>query len=109
MEVMNLNNIDSTSLFLNRKNSKAFLNTKEEIIALTFNDTLLEFPLYCETSLNFILTNNLPFSLCDVPGELDDDGKLVLVKKLLKEGLLTTINHNEKNQHSIASFNKFKS
>ena len=90
LEVMNLNKIDPTSLFTKRKNSTAYLKAKEEIIALTFNDTLLEFPLYCEASLNFILTNNLPFSLDDVPGELDNDGKLVLVKKLVKEGLLIT-------------------
>ncbi len=29
-----------------------------------------------------------PFAVCDLPGQLDEPGKLVLVKRLIREGLL---------------------
>jgi ribosomal protein L16 Arg81 hydroxylase len=90
MEVMNLNNIDSNTLFSKRNKTEAYLEVKEEIVCIIFNDTLLEFPLYCEPSIAFILKTNISFKIDTIPGELDNDGKLVLVKKLVKEGLLTT-------------------
>jgi hypothetical protein len=38
--------------------------------------------------LEFMLEGDEPFRASDLPGPLDDDGRLVLVGRLVREGLL---------------------
>lgn len=47
----------------------------------------ISFPVHVADALRFALTQS-KFSVGDLPGNLDDNGKLVLVRRLVREGLL---------------------
>jgi hypothetical protein len=46
-------------------------------------------PAHTKPALETCLTNQR-FKIRDLPGDLDDDGKLVLVKRLIREGLMVS-------------------
>lgn len=48
------------------------------------------FPEQAEDALRFAL-NQSRFSICDLPGNLDDSGKLVLIRRLIREGLMVVL------------------
>ena len=56
-------------------------------IVLLFGSATIAFPAFVRDSLRFALQAQR-FVVGDVPGRLDDAGKLVLVRRLIKEGLL---------------------
>jgi hypothetical protein len=56
-------------------------------IELLFGSAIIAFPAFVRDSLQFALQAQR-FVVGDVPGRLDDAGKLVLVRRLIKEGLL---------------------
>ncbi len=57
-------------------------------LVVLFGSTVMSLPLFVRDAVMFAL-GGTPFEVRDLPGELDDDGKLVLARRLLKEGLLT--------------------
>jgi hypothetical protein len=68
------------------------LREEEDKIVILFGSTEISFPLLVRDAVNFALAG-APFVVRDLPGELDDDGKVVLVQRLLREGLL--VRHGE--------------
>jgi ribosomal protein L16 Arg81 hydroxylase len=50
----------------------------------------ISFPEHAEEPLRFAL-NGSRFSIADLPGNLDDTGKLVLVRRLVREGLMAVL------------------
>jgi ribosomal protein L16 Arg81 hydroxylase len=50
----------------------------------------ISFPMHVENALRFAL-NESRFSIGDLPGNLDDSGKLVLVRRLVREGLIAVL------------------
>ena len=56
-------------------------------IVILFGSTEIGLPLFVRDAVNFALAG-APFVVRDLPGELDDAGKVVLVQRLLREGLL---------------------
>ena len=50
----------------------------------------ISFPVHVENALRFAL-NEFRFSIGDLPGNLDDSGKLALVRRLVREGLLAVL------------------
>jgi hypothetical protein len=50
----------------------------------------ISFPEHAENALRFAL-NESRFSIGDLPGNLDDSGKLVLVRRLVREGLMAVL------------------
>lgn len=54
----------------------------------------LIFPDFCAPVCKFLFQekNGAQVRLVDLPGELDDEGKIVLVKRLISEGLATLVN-----------------
>jgi hypothetical protein len=56
-------------------------------IVILFGSTEIGLPLFVRDAVNFALAG-APFLVRDLPGELDDAGKVVLVQRLLREGLL---------------------
>ncbi|MBA3384504.1 MAG: cupin-like domain-containing protein [Actinobacteria bacterium] len=57
---------------------------------LTFEGRTLEFPAHVGDVLEFVLRTDEPFRPSDLPGSLDDDGRLALVARLVREGLLVS-------------------
>lgn len=63
------------------------LRTDGEQIALMFGSSTITFPAFVRETLEFAL-HGAPFAVRDLLGGLDDEGKIVLVRRLVKEGLL---------------------
>jgi ribosomal protein L16 Arg81 hydroxylase len=61
-----------------------------EVIELEFNGKVLGFPARVRPQLLFA-TQNLAFTIHDLPGDLDEPGRLGLVSTLVREGFLTLV------------------
>ncbi len=55
---------------------------------LSFEGKTLEFPPRVKEEVEFIVSADAPFAPSELPGELDGDGRLVLVRRLVREGFL---------------------
>ena len=55
---------------------------------LSFEGRELSLPAFVAADLEFLLDIDEPFRASDLPGPLDDEGRLVLVRRLVREGLL---------------------
>jgi len=56
--------------------------------ALSFEGRDLRFPARIGSELEFLAATEGPFRLADLPGRLDDAGRLVLGRRLVREGFL---------------------
>jgi hypothetical protein len=59
-----------------------------EATTLVFEGKRVAFPGHVRGELEAILSSGDPFSAASLPGELDDAGRLVLVRRLIREGFL---------------------
>jgi JmjC domain len=57
-------------------------------VALVFEGRKLTFPAHAHDEVVAIADSDGPFSVADLPGSLDDDGRLVLARRLVREGFL---------------------
>jgi Cupin superfamily protein len=70
------------------------LRRRETVIAelegtvLAFEGRTLRFPERLREELEFVVSADGPFAATELPGQLDDEGRLVLVKRLVREGFL---------------------
>ena len=55
---------------------------------LTFEGKTLRLPARLASELEFLVTVEQPFRTSELPGDLDDAGRLVLVRRLVREGFL---------------------
>ena len=55
---------------------------------LSFEGVELRFPERLVAELEFLVTTEQPFSGADLPGTLDDAGRVVLLRRLVREGFL---------------------
>ena len=55
---------------------------------LVFEGKTLRFPARLAAELEFLVTTEAPFRTSELPGELDEAGRLVLVRRLVREGFL---------------------
>jgi ribosomal protein L16 Arg81 hydroxylase len=66
------------------------LSVECEEVSLLFHGKKLRMPSYVEADLRFIGETNGQFTGASLPGQLDDEGRIVLIRRLLREGFLTT-------------------
>jgi hypothetical protein len=71
-----------------RPTALAVLEARDGRAVLTFDGRGLEFPERVRRELEFVLAAEQPFRAADLPGKLDGEGRLVLVGRLVREGLL---------------------
>ncbi|ANW22511.1 cupin (plasmid) [Streptomyces clavuligerus] len=64
-------------------------DTAKPLLTLEFHGKVLRLPARIAQELRFVLDADAPFAARDIPGELGIEGKLVLVRRLMQEGLLT--------------------
>jgi ribosomal protein L16 Arg81 hydroxylase len=64
-----------------------FMREEEQNLLVVFGSTTITLPLAIREAVKFAL-DGPSFLVRDLPGNLDDPGKLVLVRRLVKEGLL---------------------
>ena len=55
---------------------------------LVFEGKALSFPSRLEPELEYLVATEAPFRASELPGDLDDAGRLVLVRRLVREGFL---------------------
>jgi JmjC domain len=55
---------------------------------LSFEGKTISFPERVREEVEFVAVAEGPFTAADLPGDLDDEGRLVLVRRLIREGFL---------------------
>ncbi|MBO0763940.1 MAG: hypothetical protein J2P50_05045 [Hyphomicrobiaceae bacterium] len=63
------------------------LREEGDQLSVMFGSTQIALPLFTRVPLERALSG-APFQVCDLPGSLDEPGKVVLVQRLIREGLL---------------------
>lgn len=58
---------------------------------LRFEDKTIAFPTHVEPELGFLVSAEGPFTLTGLPGNLDDESRLVLGRRLVREGFLQIV------------------
>jgi bifunctional lysine-specific demethylase and histidyl-hydroxylase NO66 len=59
-----------------------------EFPALTFEGKALAFPPHVQDEVEFAFSVEEPFTASELPGDLDEEGRLVFVRRLVREGFL---------------------
>lgn len=60
----------------------------QQFVVLSFDGKSVRFPAHVHEPIRFI-TERQSFRICDLPGSLNDGGKLTLVRRLIREGFLS--------------------
>jgi ribosomal protein L16 Arg81 hydroxylase len=85
-KLIRLGNISSENLFIPTMEGVHASKQGKEVV-LTGNGKKIVFPEFCELPCSFLANSAESIKIGAIPGELDDQGKLVLVKRLVAEGL----------------------
>ncbi len=89
-DYLNISKINNSSKLAKRKDINFAIIEHGKSVELKFYDKKIEFPNFVLEILNYI-TENDEFLIKDISNKLDDKGKLVLTRKLIKEGFLKII------------------
>jgi ribosomal protein L16 Arg81 hydroxylase len=89
-EIDRLNSINLSTVVKKRHDGLCRIFSESESISIYFPGGKVKGPKYLESSLHFI-ANTLEFSVGSLPNSLTDDSKLILVRNLIKNGLLTCV------------------
>jgi len=65
------------------------LTVEDDRVCLRFHGKLIRFPSFVDRDLKFVTTHVGEFTTADLPGDLEDAGRLTLVRRLITEGLVT--------------------
>jgi len=71
-----------------RDGARATLTAGDRIASLEFHGKVVTFPTRVMPELTFVIETPL-FTARDIPGPLDEAGRMVLITTLVREGLLT--------------------
>jgi cupin superfamily protein len=83
-----LERLDEETLLERRATVIADLEESPDGLALVFEGKEVRFPAHASPELRACLESEDPFRLADIPGELDSEGRLVLARRLVREGFL---------------------
>jgi len=83
-----LEDLDSGTELERRETVIADLDVDEREARISFEGRKLRLPARVAAELEYVLRVDEPFTAADLPGRLDDEGRLVLVRRLVREGLL---------------------
>jgi hypothetical protein len=86
---LQVNNIDLTTVVRIREGLIYRIRVDDKTIGLTFHGKSVHFPHHVGAALHFIVVTRA-FRAGSIPDCIDTAGKLVLVRRLVKEGFLTT-------------------
>jgi ribosomal protein L16 Arg81 hydroxylase len=87
-QVRDLESLTATALVERRPTVIAELEEEGDAIALVFEGKEIRFPSKAAPAVRAIGRTVDPFRAADLPGPLDLDGRLVLVRRLVREGFL---------------------
>ena len=83
-----LEDLDSGTALERRETVIADLDVDESEARLSFEGRKLSLPARVAAELEYVLRVDGPFTAADLPGRLDEESRLVLVRRLVREGLL---------------------
>ena len=86
-----LRDLDAETELERRPTVLVDLETRGDLAVLTFEGKTLEFPARVRGELDYVLETDDSFRPSDLPGKLDEAGRLVLVRRLVRDGLLRII------------------
>jgi hypothetical protein len=69
----------------------ADLEEAEDGVSLVFEGRELRFPANARAEVTACFEADEPFRASELPGDLDDAGRLVLVRRLVREGFLRVV------------------
>lgn len=81
--------IQENSVFEVRQNVLFLIKKKGENVVMEWQGKEVEFPLFMDPAIHFIAKIKQPFTLAQIPDCVDEDGKVVFITRLIKEGLLS--------------------
>jgi hypothetical protein len=87
-QVRALDELDVASQLERRETVIFDLTLDEREATMSFEGRELRFPARIVAELEFLAAAEGPFRLADLPGRLDDPGRLVLGRRLVREGFL---------------------
>lgn len=83
------NQLSIHSTFLKRNNIFIALHKSSNEVILKIGARVITFPAFTFNTIEFVIHSTSPFTIKELPDDIDDDGKMVLLKRLLKEGVIT--------------------
>jgi hypothetical protein len=83
-----LDRLDAETPVERRETVIADLEETTDGVALFFEGSEIRFPAHAAPEVRACFESEEPFRAGDLPGELDEDGRLVLVRRLVREGFL---------------------
>lgn len=89
-DLYRLDNMTADSLLRRRGYALVRLTTTGDTIALSFQGKQITFPAHALEAVRFVAQHE-QFRVGEIPDVLDEAGKLVLVKRLIREGLLAPV------------------
>jgi hypothetical protein len=87
-QLRTLDDLDLYTPVERRRTVIADLSAEEDGLKLSFEGRELSLPTFLRDELEFVLATDEPFRASELPGRLDDEGRLVLVRRLVREGLV---------------------
>jgi hypothetical protein len=90
VELARLDELHDGSVVLRRPGSFCELRVDGDELSAFLGDRELRMPVRLETAMRFVAEAPGPFRVADVPGLADPASRLVLVRRLVREGLLQT-------------------
>jgi Cupin superfamily protein len=85
-----LDTLSNESVVERRPTALTAVELDGDAVTLVFHGKRLRLPERLHEEATFIAEAAAPFTAADLPGRLDDDGRLVLLRRLVREGLLRT-------------------
>ena len=79
------------SVLERRETVIADLEETDGAVTVVFEGKEIGFPVHAEPELRACFEGEEPFRVADLPGELDSDGRLVLARRLVREGFLRVV------------------
>ena len=83
-----LRQLDAGTLLERRETVIADLDERPDGVRLVFEGKQIAFPAHASPEVRVCFESDEPFRVAELPGELDDEGRLVLVRRLVREGFL---------------------
>ncbi len=88
-QLRSLDNLSLVSQLERRPGILCQLETDDKTVSLVYTGKKVSFPVFVENTLRYIVRQeNRSFTIVDMPPELDEAGRLVLVRRLVREGFL---------------------
>ena len=89
-QITNLDRVTVNTVVGARKGAISQVRTGREATTVDCYGRKISFPVHVTEAVRFALSN-FKFAVCELPGDLDEAGKVTLVRRLIREGLVVVL------------------